>query len=123
MYRAATVSEADVDRRVRKAEHIIIALLDGLVSSVTHIYLQDTTATVITSSLNVGNAEPELDLAQTDVHAYSSYTGAIKREHDPHRMKHLPVPISLHVFDLLELICGQFIDPTLRATFRPLTPD
>ena len=35
------VSKANVDRRVRKAEHIIVALLDDLVFSVTQIYLQD----------------------------------------------------------------------------------
>ena len=39
VYRAAMVSKANVYRRVRKAEHDIVALLDGLDSSVTQIYL------------------------------------------------------------------------------------
>ena len=43
VYQAAMVSKANVDRRVRKVEHIIVALLDSLVSSVTQIHLQDAT--------------------------------------------------------------------------------
>ena len=112
------VPGAELDGRVRKAEHLIVTLLDGLVSSVTQIHLQDTTAAIISNSLDVGIAEPESDLAQTDVRAYSSYTKGIGREHDPHCMKHLSVQISLHVLELCELICGQLIDPTLRATSR-----
>ena len=122
VYRAAIVSKANVDRRVRKAEHDIVALLDGPVSSVTQIHLQDATVAVVLGSLDVGIAKPESDLAQMDVRAYSSHTRVIEREYNPHYMKHLPVPISLHVYEPLELICGQSIDPTLRATSRPLRP-
>ena len=116
------VSKANVDRCVRKAEHDIVAPLDGLVSSVTRIYYQDIIVTVIISSLNAGIAEPESDLAQTDVRAYSTHTRDIGREHDPHYIQHLPIPMFLHVFKLLELIRGQSIDPALRATSRPLRP-
>ncbi len=116
------ISKADVDGRMRKAEHDIVALLDGLVSNVTQIHFQDTTVALVVGSLDVGITEPELDLAQTDVRAYSSYTRGIRREHDPHHMEHLPVPISLQIFKLLELICGHSTDPALRATSKPLRP-
>ena len=39
VYQAAMVPKADLDGRIREAEHIIVTLLDGLVSSVTQIHL------------------------------------------------------------------------------------